>query len=159
MMDFFQGQVEDYLRADRASFNNPEFYLQRSKVYETGKTNWYVDVLNVNFRDKTVYLCEVTIARNPTALCKRLQAWKDNWDVVIAAVHRDANVPQDWKVRVWVFCPDERLDRVLPLIPAFDPVARVTNLEIILPWKYNDHDRIGEKVELKSPKIPDEMRN
>jgi hypothetical protein len=78
-MDFFQGAVEDYLRADRASFNNSEFYLQRSETYETGKTNWHVDVLNVNFRDHTAYLCEITYARNPAALRKRLHAWAQNW--------------------------------------------------------------------------------
>ena len=89
-MDFFQGAVEDYLRADRASFNNPEFYLQRSEVYESGKSNWYVDVLNINFRDETVYLCEVTYARNPMALRNRLLAWKENWEVVVAAIRRDA---------------------------------------------------------------------
>jgi hypothetical protein len=157
-MDFFQGQVESYLRADRASSNNPEFYLQRSEVYEAGKTNWYVDILNVNFRDETVYLCEVTYARNPAALSKRLQAWKEHWEIVVGAVRRDAKVPSHWKIRVWVFCPEARLDRILKLIPSFEPPARITNLEIVLPWKYNDHDRIGEDIDAKSSKIPSEMR-
>jgi hypothetical protein len=152
-MDFFQGAVEDYLRADRASFNNPEFYLQRSETYESGKTNWYVDVLNVNFRDETVYLCEVTYARNPVTLRNRLAAWISNWDIVTAAVRRDANVPVQWKIRVWVFCPTERLDRILPLIPNFEPPARVTTLEMILPWKYPDHNRIGEKVDHKDTRV------
>jgi hypothetical protein len=121
-MDFFQRATEDYLGADPASFNNPEFYLRRSEVYEAGKSNWYVDILSVNFCEKTAYLCEVTYARNPKALRDRLVAWKENWTSVVAAIQRDAGVPLDWKVRVWVFCPEERLDQVLPIIPAFDPL-------------------------------------
>jgi hypothetical protein len=157
-MDFFQGAVETYLRADRANFINPEFYLQRAEQYENGKKNWYVDILAANFRDRRVHLCEVTYARQPTALRARLKSWAENWDIVKAAVHRDARIPEDWTIRVWVFCPEGLLKKVIPLIPNFDPPALVTTLEMVVPWKYSDWNRIDENEALKHADIPDHMR-
>jgi hypothetical protein len=156
-MDFFQGAVETYLRADRASFNNPEFYLQRAEKYESGKTNWYVDVLNVNFEEQTVYLCEVTYAKNPTALRNRLKAWSENWSLVRDAIHRDAKIPDHWMVRVWIFCPEDLLSKVIALLPNFDPLPRITTLEMVLPWKYSDWNRKGEEIALKK-NVPEQMR-
>ncbi len=157
-MDFFQGAVETYLRADRATFINPEFYLQRAVKYENGKQNWYVDILCVNFREQIVHLCEVTYARQPRALGNRLRSWAENWEIVKAAVHRDAKVPEDWTIRVWVFCPEDLLKKVVPLIPNFDPPALITTLEMVVPWRYSDWNRVGEKAELKHSDIPEHMK-
>lgn len=157
-MDYFQGVVETYLRADRACFINPEFYLQRAPKYENGEPNWYVDVLCGSFREEVVYLCEVTYARQPVALRKRLQSWADNWDIVKAAIYRDAHIPKSWGIKVWVFCPEYLLKKVIPLIPAFDPPAKVTPLEMTVPWQYSDWNRIGERIELKPDEIPENMR-
>jgi hypothetical protein len=157
-MDYFQGTVETYLRADRASFYNSEFYLQRTEKYEGGKTNWFVDALNVNFRDRVVYLCEATYARNPASLRKRRCAWAENWPIVLNAVCRDTHVPNDWKVRVWIFCPEEIMGKVLDFMPQFDVPPRITPLEMTLPWKYDNHNRIGERLDLKPLSIPRPMR-
>jgi hypothetical protein len=89
-MDYFQGVVADYLSADRTVFVNPE---RRIQLHSNGPLrkgeHWYCDILAVNFRDSTVYLCEVTLSRTVAALLKRLREWNANWPAVRAAVARD----------------------------------------------------------------------
>ena len=137
-MDYFQGTVETYLRADRTSFYNSEFYLQRTEKYEVGKPNWYVDALNVNFRDETVYLCEATYSRQPSPLRKKLHAWATDWLVIQKAIQRDAKIPEHWQVRVWIFCPEEMIAKILTFMPQFPVTPRITPLEMTLPWKYDN---------------------
>ncbi len=73
-MDYFQGVVAEYLRANRQTFVNPEFFLQLNKDEKmpTKGTSWYVDMLAVNFRKHTVHLCEVTYSQSLNALLGRL---------------------------------------------------------------------------------------
>jgi len=56
-MDYFQGVVTEYLRANRATFVNTECLIQ----LEAGDTpakgqHWYCDAVAVNFKEKTVGL-------------------------------------------------------------------------------------------------------
>jgi hypothetical protein len=60
-MDYFQGVVTEFLRADRAMFVNTEYLIQLDPGTSLGKgRHWYCDALTINFKDSTVYLCEVT---------------------------------------------------------------------------------------------------
>ena len=107
-MDYFQGVVAEYLRANRATFVNPEFLLQLDEIQKmpTKGTSWYVDLLAVNFRKQAVYLCEVTYSTTLEALMGRLAGWSTHWPQVLAALHRDAALPQDWPVQPWIVIPD-----------------------------------------------------
>lgn len=44
-MDYFQGVVAKYLRADRSCFINPEFLIRGNELKPYDKPHWYVDVL------------------------------------------------------------------------------------------------------------------
>jgi hypothetical protein len=142
-MDYFQGVVAEYLRADRACFINPEFWLrgnlERKSAYE--KPHWFVDVLAIHMKHKCAYLCEVTYAKRPTALLGRLQGWRDHWSVLGQTLRQDTAIPADWDVKPWIFAPAAVLDSVKGSILKLHPAARMSPLEEILPWLYCTWDR------------------
>ena len=112
-MDYFQGVVTEYLRADRAVFVNPEcrIQLESGPVHAKGQ-HWYCDVMAVNFREESVYLCEVTYSKTMHALLNRLRAWQTHWPALRAAIARDCSVPASWKVRSCLFIPEELSDQL-----------------------------------------------
>ena len=54
-MDYFQGVVTEYLRADRAMFVNTEYLIQLEPGNAPAKNkHWYCDAVAVNMRDNEV---------------------------------------------------------------------------------------------------------
>jgi len=153
-MDYFQGVVTEYLRADRAVFVNTECYLslQLENTPPRG-TSWVCDALAVNFRERAVYLCEVTYSNSLQALIQRLRAWAENWSPLRDAIRRDCAIPPEWPARPWVFIPeslkptyDRKLGALLSLAGGQNgmPMPRLTYLEAVVPWKYRSWDRRNE---------------
>jgi hypothetical protein len=64
-VDYFQGVVTEYLRADRAVFVNTECCIQLNPLDNPDKSgpHWYCDAVAVNFRDSKVFLCEVSYSK------------------------------------------------------------------------------------------------
>lgn len=155
-MDYFQGVVAEYLRADRSCFLNTEFYLQNdfSPAEETAKT-WFVDILCVNMRAQEAHLCEVTYAKNPQGLLKRLRAWAQHWPNIRLAMERDGGIPASWSTRVWLFVPEASIPSLLPRLPVLPTSPKITPLEMCEPWRYVNWDRNGEGE--KPSTIPTEM--
>jgi len=157
-MDFFQGIVADYLRADRSCFINPEFFLANdlSEIDQDRKKFWYVDVLAIQTEECCAYLCEVTYAKPPTALLRRLKTWNQHWPAVCAGLYRDAGLPPElWEVRPWLFVPSDHIQPMLASVPQFTPAVKITPLEMTLPWKYH----WNRKGETKKPDfIPVQMQ-
>lgn len=154
-MDYYQGVVTEFLRADRAIFLNTECCIQLhpGASPEVG-THWYCDAVAINMREKHVFLCEITYSKTLDALVKRLMGWAANWSALRLALVRDLYVPSDWPVTPWVFIPSEReglLERKLARFaqPAGDtssqmPKPKITHLERVSPWNYNAWDRKSE---------------
>ena len=138
-MDYFQGTVENYLRADRKLFLNSEYLLQLDPDRNSPPKDrhWYVDVLAIDFRDKKIWLCEVTYSATQAALLKRLLAWQNNWDEVQKAVRREIPLGNDFELKPWVFIPEEQhrgfQNRLQKLGGTLD--LRLSSLEQVLPWK------------------------
>ena len=150
-MDYFQGVVTEFLRADRAVFVNTECLLQLASGHAPVKgRHWYCDAVAVNFRESSVSLCEVTYASTVQALVKRLEAWATHWPQLRSAIVRDCCVPSNWHVHPWLFIPEDRhptLTRRLATIKGIGeharqmPVPKVTYLEAVTPWKYSNWHR------------------
>jgi hypothetical protein len=150
-MDYFQGVVTEYLRANLSTFVNTECLLQLDPHTDTpGKgRHWYCDAVAVNFRERAVYLCEITYSTTMNALLTRLGAWRSNWAGIKDALVRDCGIPPDWTVRPWVFVPKERLSlyekrlAALELIdaPGEMPTPLIKHLEEVVPWRYRSWDR------------------
>ena len=49
-MDYFQGVVLEYLRADRACFVNPEFWIRGNEISPHEKPHWFVDLVALHVR-------------------------------------------------------------------------------------------------------------
>jgi hypothetical protein len=152
-MDYFQGVVTEYLRANRSVFVNTEFLIQLDDGEKQLKDrHWYCDALAVNFKESKLYLCEITFSATMQALISRLQAWQNNWDELVKAVARDSGIPSDWKCQPWVFIPkkyDEIFTKKLAQITLSDsqmPAPRVTFLETVLPWEYRSWDRKNDAI-------------
>jgi hypothetical protein len=143
-MDYFQGVVLEYLRADRACFVNPEFWLRGNPEKPHEKPHWFVDAVALHMKDKVVYLCEVTYAKQPRALIQRLQSWKLNWETIEQTLRADAHVDQSWPLIPWVFGATETLTAVKPTLEKLFHKRKMTDLEDVLPWKYCTYDRKEE---------------
>ena len=149
-MDYFQGVVINFLRADRAVFVNTECCIQLNPGAnpDTSGPHWYCDAIAVNHREKAIYLCEITYAKSLSDLRKRLTGWSVHWEAVKAALVRDCALPADWPVRPWVFIPESlratleaKVDKIYSGVNQTSmPRPRVTPLEDTLPWNYRSWD-------------------
>lgn len=157
-MDYYQGVVTEYLRADRAMFVNTECCLQLNAAANPDNSgpHWYCDAVAVDFRESTVYLCEISYAKTLDALVKRLAAWHSHWPALCQAIARDCHVPATWHVRPWLFVPEERRSLLAAKLQAVvasggdvSPIAesRITNLEDVAPWKYRSWNRWNEVLD------------
>lgn len=162
-MDFYQGVVVDYLRADRSLFLNPECFVQIEPGSQPPKgSSWYCDIQAVNFRAKTIFLCEVTYSSTLQALLKRLKAWNHHWKEIHEALVQDSKLPSEWPIRAWLFVPEKSvglLCKGLEQIAGKEPLGfrpLITTLEMVQPWTYNQFDLRVEKE--KPDCIPVEMR-
>ena len=156
-MDYFQGVVTDYLRANRSVFVNTECLIQLDEGNKQVKgRHWFCDAMAVNFKESTVYLCEITYSATMQSLISRLNAWRRHWPEVQSAVLRDSGVPTGWKVQPWVFIPKQNHEsfnaKIGPSQSATGqhapmPPPRVTYLEAVLPWEYkNTWDRKVDSI-------------
>lgn len=149
-MDYFQGVVTEFLRANRSTFVNTECLIQLSPGDAPSKgTHWYCDAVAVNFAERSVYLCEVTYSATLYALLTRLAAWAANWQGLRIALQRDCGIPKDWSVCPWIFIPQDREPLLLKKMYLFSaangetamPTPRIKYLEEIVPWKYKSWNR------------------
>jgi hypothetical protein len=163
-MDYYQGVVVEYLRADRAVFVNTECCIQlneKANPDSSGK-HWYCDSVAIDFGadpGPTVFLCEVSYAEKLGALTERLKNWAANWAGVHDALVRDCKVPSDWPVRPWLFVPQGKIGRLvgkLKDLTEFNP--RITPLECVQPWNYHSWDHQDSKTDKSKSGIPDAMR-
>lgn len=164
-MDYYQGVVCDYLRADRALFLNTECCIQLNAAAnpDSSGPHWFCDAIAIDFRCSTVYLCEVSYARSLGALLKRLSKWNALWAGVCAALARDCRVPSEWPVRPWLFIPEGCTPMAVAGIRKLReangsamPIPRITTLEMVAPWIYTSWNRVGERE--KPSSLPEEMR-
>jgi hypothetical protein len=151
-VDYFQGVVTDYLRADRAVFVNTECCIQLNPGAnpDASGPHWYCDAVAVDFRESTIFLCETSYSKSLSALLKRLEGWNVNWQLLRAALVRDCFVPGEWPVRPWVFIPagcrdvlDKGIAKILGSESQQMPEPKVTSLEDVVPWKYPSWNRLA----------------
>ncbi|NJN39644.1 MAG: hypothetical protein HC807_00520 [Gammaproteobacteria bacterium] len=145
-MDYFQGVVTEYLRANRSVFVNTECLIQLDEGDKQIKgRHWFCDAMAVSFKESTVFLCEITYSSTMQSLISRLQAWRKNWHELNTAVLRDSGAPNDWKVQPWIFIPQKhhaaflkKFEHAQPdeLLKLSMPSLRITYLETVLPWEY-----------------------
>lgn len=170
-MDYYQGVVVEYLRADRSLFINTEYCIQLKEGNpDVGgpNSNWYCDAVAIRPGSNSIFLCEISYAKTMYDLRRRLEAWNENWQGVHDALIRDSKLKEEWSVRPWLFVPQDedgkqcakKLVNSLKEIQngiglKFTPL--ITTLEMVQPWKY-PYDRKGERIELKPDFIPVEWR-
>ena len=150
-MDYFQGIVTDYLRADRSMYVNTECLIQLEPGDAPKKgSHWYCDTVAVDLRNSVAYLCEVTYSSSLHALIGRLGAWDSHWPSFRDALARDCSIPKSWLVQPWLFLPEDRIELLNTKLDALNldpedpkrmPAPRVTFLESVVPWKYKAHNR------------------
>jgi hypothetical protein len=155
-LDYFQGVVTEYLRANRSVFVNTECLIQLDDGDKQFKDrHWYCDAMAVNFKESTIYLCEITYSSTMQSLLTRLQAWQANWEELSHAVLRDSGAPRDWKVQPWVFIPKKHHEvfakksapvAAKPGVSQQMPAPRITYLESVMPWEYRTWDRKSDSI-------------
>jgi hypothetical protein len=154
-MDYYEGVVFEYLRADRATFVNTQCCIQLKEGLnpDVNGPHWYCDAVAVEFRSgPRILLCEISYSAQLSSLLKRLRTWNEHWDALCAALVRESNLPRDWPVKPWIFVPEalvtalvKRLGQITGSVESLAFGApRVTPLEMAQPWRYRSWDRVGE---------------
>ena len=93
-VDYFQGVVTEYLRVGEV-FVDAECLIQLDPGDVPLKDrHWYCDIMAVDSRKSTAYLCEVTYSTTMHSLQERLQDWENNWAELRAALYRDSRIPE-----------------------------------------------------------------
>lgn len=161
-MDYFQGVVTEYLRADRNVFVNTECLIQLEVGDSPAKgRHWYCDAVAVNLAERRAYLCEVTYSASLTAVVARLRSWATHWTALRAALARDSSVPLDWEAQPWLFIPRARHEVLRRKAAGYEelatlngmPAPRVTYLESVTPWNYRTWNRDGCALEKSSAAV------
>ena len=163
-MSHYQEIVVEYLRADRSIFMNHEFTIQLEEGTARSQkgASWISDVVAVDFRNNSVFLCEDSYSQTLSALIKRLKSWSDNWPSIVRALRRDSCVPDDFMVRPWVFIPASLIGLFVKKFrdchAEFEKKAPlITPLEMTVPWEHSTWNRCGEKSKSPYP-IPLDMQ-
>jgi hypothetical protein len=165
-LEYFQPITVEYLRADRAIFVNTEFCLQLNEGLPAASAHWFVDALAVDFRSKTIFLCETSFEKSMASIVERLQKWQTNWTAIPKALARDSALDVgllSWPIRAWLFVPQDCLRILLKKLAVVTaassdgfPPPRITTLEMTQPWQYCSWNREGEGQ--KPTIIPHEMQ-
>lgn len=164
-MDYYQGVVVDYLRADRAVFVNTECCIQlnANPNPDNSGPHWYCDAVAADFRRCEVFLCEISYAEKLASLTKRLKEWSLNWPGVVKALERDCKVPEGWHVRPWLFVPTKSIASLVGNLKTMttadgSPVfaARITPLEKVQPWFYHSWEHQDCMTDKQD--VPEEYR-
>jgi hypothetical protein len=170
LMDYFQGVVTAFLRADRSMFVNTECCIQLNAAANPDNSgpHWYCDALAVNFREKEIFLCEITYSKSLDALAKRLSGWAEHWELLKVALVRDCALPPEWPVRPWIFTPKELvplLERKLAKLAFADgestnmPKPKITDLESVMPWLYRSWNRHTKNQSQSTYEIFTQLQN
>lgn len=83
---------------------NPEFWLRGNESSAHEKPHWYVDMLAMNLKEKAVYLCDVTFAKQPRALMQRLNSWHAHWPTINKRLREDTSAPLHAASKICCFC-------------------------------------------------------
>lgn len=162
-MDYYNGVVIEYLRADRKIFVNSQLCIQINAANnpDTSSPHWYCDVAASDFGSETLFLCEISYSKNLYDLIKRLKSWNEHWPAICNSLRRDSALPIHWTVRPWLFLPEHLVPLLLlrlKKLEEYGPLAftsRITTLEMTQPWLYRSWNRVGEGE--KPVIIPSEM--
>jgi hypothetical protein len=154
-LDFYQGIVVEFLRANRATFINTEYLIDidTDKKFQKGR-HWYCDAVAVNFADRAVYLCEITYSKTLSALMTRLTAWAKCWQDICSTIQRTSVIDETWSCRPWVFIPADSSDLFKQKFALIEmsvenpmPFPRIETLEAVAPWNYCSWDRLEAEEE------------
>jgi hypothetical protein len=164
-MDYYETVMLHYLRADRVIFLNSEYCIQLNEAANPDMSgpHWYCDAVATNFRNKAIFLYEISYSKGLQSLTKRLREWHADWNGLRLALIRDSFLHGDWPIRPWLFVPEEYVPvllRRLDEIRAGEPLRflpRITTLEMIQPWRFQSWNRTGERE--KPDCIPVEMQS
>jgi hypothetical protein len=148
-MDYYEGVVINYLRADRSVFVNTEYCIQIKPGTLTNNRDkdgpvWYCDAVALDFGSKVIFLCEISYATNLGDLTRRLRDWHNHWTELCDALKRDSRICEfSWPVRPWLFVPKgcvQALRKRLETIANGEPLtfdAKITPLEDVPPWCFH----------------------
>jgi len=164
-MDFYEGVVLDYLRADPALFLNAQCLIQLNPGDnpDTSGPHWYCDAVALDLRNSTVFLCEISYSKGLYDLRKRLEHWHEHWAGVRAALVRNCHVNPEWPVRPWLFVPKDLVAKLVVFLSdlsagaALNFVPRIRTLEMVQPWHYRSWKRDPDTEADRPANIPLDM--
>lgn len=141
-MDFLDPVVRQHLRSDPSVFVSTDFVLALDRG-GSRPDHVRLDALAVAFERRTVFLCEIASARKLGALAERIMQLRNDWKGYCAALVREAHVPADWQVRLWVFVPSQS-EKVVRSLAHGLPLD-VTSVHVGIPLA-RSREPFGESV-------------
>jgi hypothetical protein len=165
-MDFYEGVVLDYLRADPGLFLNAQCLIQLNPGDnpDTSGPHWYCDAVALDLQASTVFLCEISYSKSLYDLRGRLKEWHEHWPMVRSAIARDCGINPEWPVRPWLFVPEHCVAALVKHVVGLSAgscasafVPRIRTLEMVQPWRYRNWKRKADEEGDRPDTIPKEM--
>lgn len=139
-MDRFEEAVLDYISADRQRFISPQFYVP----YENEMGGSCPDFVVVDFRDRTIYVIEVTSSSNIKGLYEKIEFRQSRWIKPLKNHFIKINTDFDsWDYRVTAFVREDNKDDVQDKFADSTDVTVFSIEEISFPYSW---DWVGEEA-------------
>ena len=137
-MDRFEEAVLEYVSANPDCLLKSHFKIPYDKEKKIGGS--LPDFVVVNFKEKCVYIIEVTTAWNIRSVMKKVDARKTRWFEPIKQSEVSwAKMVSNWNFRVCLFLREDAVGRAKTILAEGDDKTDNVSIKsldsVLLPWK------------------------
>jgi len=139
-MDRFEEAVMEYISADPNCLFKSQMNLPYNEKYQSGGS--LPDFVVLNFKEKCVYIVEVTTASNTNVIIKKISERDVRWYEPLKSYDADwVNFTRDWKYRVCLFIRPQLVDKLTINLSEWKDVSVKSLSEVMNPWEWDWNDK------------------
>lgn len=153
----YQEVVIQYITSDPAMLISEEYYITFEYAAGRYKTFW-VDALAVDIRQYILYLVEISYAKKPRALTRKMNEYAAYEDNIRAALAGGRGISEAWQLRPWAFILESASPYVLTRLER-DAAPKLTFIEHTpFPWIYEKRRYEGSEPGKPYAAVPREYQ-
>lgn len=135
-MDRFEEAVMEYITADPNCLFKSQMHLPYNK--ENGVGGSLPDFVALNFKDKCIYIVEVTTAADAKGIIQKISERDKCWYKAIQEYDAEwVTLTKNWNYRVCLFVRDQLVNKVTSRLESCEDVSVKSLNEIMNPWEWN----------------------
>jgi len=139
-VDRFEEAVMEYISADPNCLFKSQMNLPYNKESDSGGS--LPDFVVINFKEKCVYVVEVTTASNTNGIVKKISERETRWYQPLKEYDADwVNFTRTWEHRVCLFIRPQLVDDLSLSLSECTDVSIKSLGEVMNPWEWEWDDR------------------